>query len=102
MSTQAIRVVSLALGIGSKKDLVAVADCAEASRLYRAACDAHMERTGQGASTMQPGLLYDCAGATPTRIGYVSWNGKVWAGSERGWKPGDEPLYSPYAEAVPA
>jgi hypothetical protein len=32
--------------------------------------------------------------------GYVSQNGKVWEGSPREWKPGQKPLFDPYAEVA--
>lgn len=31
--------------------------------------------------------------------GYVAWNGKVYAGSRRGWKSGDAPIYDPSVAA---
>jgi hypothetical protein len=85
----------LALGLGKAKALVAVADFAEASRVYRRLCEENMARTGKGASAMPEGLVYDTTGAAPRLVARVSWNGRVW--SPKPWAPGDEPLYDPSA-----
>jgi|GEM_PF-2292168 len=88
----------LALGLGKGRTLVAVADYAEASWLYRRLCDELLARTGKGASAMKEGLVYDMTGTTPRVVARVSYNGKVW-GPKR-WVPGDEPLHNPYAAAA--
>jgi hypothetical protein len=85
----------LALGLGRSRALVAVADLAEASRVYRRLCEENMARTGKGASAMPEGLVYDTTGATPRLVARVSWNGRVW--SPKPWAPGDEPLFDPSA-----
>lgn len=87
-----------ALGLGRSRSLSACATLAEASALYRRACDAHAERTGRGASTMPEGVVYDVTGASPRVVARVSWNGRVWA--EQPWAPGDLPLFDPSAAVV--
>ena len=64
-----------------------VADYAEASRL----CREFLERTGKGNSRWSGGALFNGA----EQVGYVSFNGRVWAGTAREWKPGQTPLYVP-------
>lgn len=34
--------------------------------------------------------------------GYVSYNGKVWLGTPRDWKPGSQPIFDPYAAEAKA
>lgn len=88
-----------ALGLGKDKRLVACATLAEASALYRAICDKHLE-AGKRASQMKDGLVYDTSGGEPKPIAYVSWNGRIWPGTNpRGWRPTTEALYDPYAPA---
>lgn len=71
-----------------KKKTVAVVDYAEASARYSAARD----NSGQGASTWGNGKIYDRNG---TQIAYISYNGKVWAGTQ--YQPDATPLFDPYA-----
>jgi len=85
----------LALGLGKGRTLVAVADYAEASRLYRRLCDEVLARTGKGSSAMKEGLVYDTTGAMPRVVARVSYNGRVW--SPKPWVPGDKPLFDPSA-----
>lgn len=50
-----------------------------------------------GASGAGQCLIYDGAGK---QVAYVSFNGKVWEGHPKNWKPGMTPIFNPYAEAV--
>ena len=86
-----------ALGLGRSRALVACPDLAAVSRAYRAACEAHTERTGKGASTMAEGRVYDTSGAEPKQIGNAAWNGTLWAGRAQDWTPDAKPLYDPAA-----
>ena len=65
---------------------IEVADFAEASRVYRAECDAHVAGGGRGSSDMPSGILPG---------GHVSWNGKVWPCQPREWTPAVSPVYVP-------
>lgn len=62
-----------------------VADYAEASRIV---CN-ERDRRGVGASRFPDALIYE----GDNLIGYVSYNGRVWAGNPRLWRPGHQPLY---------
>lgn len=73
----------LTIRIGRKA--YAVPDLAAASRLVCAARD----KSGVGGSRFKTPLIF--AGDKP--VGYVSYNGRVWAGDPRGWKAGDKPLF---------
>jgi hypothetical protein len=64
-----------------------VSDLAKASKIFR---DAVGDR---GASTMPNGLLYNDQGE---QVAYISYNGKVWAGTE--YDPNAAPLYVPSYE----
>lgn len=61
---------------------------AHASQAYRDTID----RLDLGASQTPPCYIIDSSG---TKVGHISYNGKVWAGAE--WQSGDEPVYNPYA-----
>jgi hypothetical protein len=61
-----------------------VSDLEKASKIFR---DAVGDR---GASTMPNGLLYNDKGE---QVAYISYNGKVWAGTE--YDPNAVPLYVP-------
>jgi hypothetical protein len=61
-----------------------VSDLAKASKIFR---DAVGDR---GASMMPNGLLYNEKGE---QVAYISYNGKVWAGTE--YDPNAVPLYVP-------
>jgi hypothetical protein len=86
---------TLALGFARSRELLVVADLAEASRLYRAACERHAAETGRGASTMRQGFVYDVTSGNPRRIARISWNGRVWPLREMS---SEKPLYDPYAK----
>lgn len=45
-----------------------------------------------GASRTPSCKIFDASGK---QVAYVSYNGRVWAGEERGWKSGNTPLYAP-------
>jgi hypothetical protein len=62
---------------------VEVQDFAEASAVY---CKARKE-SGEGGSTFPVGSL-------PGH--YVSYNGKVWAGTPKDWQSGMTPVFNPY------
>lgn len=59
-----------------------VKNFAEASAIY---CRLRNE-SGEGASTF-------CHGRLPGH--YISYNGRVWKGKPRDWKPDTRPVYSP-------
>jgi len=63
-----------------------VASLADASAMFCAARD----KAGTGASRTPTPLIYDGAGE---QIAYISYNGRVWAGSPRDWAPDRTPLY---------
>ena len=65
-----------------------VASLAEASAMFIAARD----RAGTGGRDTPTPLLFDREGR---QIAYVSYNGRVWAGTPRDWKPGHRPLVDP-------
>lgn len=64
---------------------------AHVSAAYRGTID----RLGIGGSETPPCLLIGANGST---VGYVSYNGRVWAGDPRNWISGKEPVYSPMRE----
>lgn len=97
MSTKLATGAPYALGLGKGKGLLACASLAEASALYRAICEKHLE-TGKRASQMEDGLVYAISGGEPKPIAYVSWNGRVWPGTNpRGWRPTTVALFDPSA-----
>jgi hypothetical protein len=59
----------------------------QASEMFCAARD----KSGNGASRIPSPLIVDENGET---IGYVSYNGRVWAGTPEAWQSGMQPLYS--------
>lgn len=65
----------------------AVADYAEASAL----CRAYIDSKGIGNSRWSGGEIY----RDGKQVAYVSYNGRVWKGTARGWQPGDRPVYDP-------
>lgn len=67
-----------------------VASLAEASRMFCAARDAAQfaRRGGGGASRTPTPMLYE----GDRLVGYVSYNGRVWAGHPHDWQPGMKPL----------
>lgn len=56
-----------------------------ASAIFCAARD----RSRYGSRRTPTPLIYDTADRL---VGYVSYNGRVWAGHPHDWKPGDKPL----------
>ena len=96
--TKAPSATRLALGFGGRRHLLVVQDLAEASRIYREVCCARLDSTGQGATGMPEGRVYDTTGAKPKVVARVSWNGRVWP--NKTWKPGVEPLFDPYAKTT--
>ncbi|HTR86214.1 MAG TPA: hypothetical protein VMI56_17150 [Reyranella sp.] len=73
----------LAIRVGRKS--YPVADYAEASRMVEAARD----RSGVGVSHFPDALIFE----GDALVAHVSYNGRVWAGHPRAWKPGDAPLF---------
>jgi hypothetical protein len=63
-----------------------VASLAEASRKH----DALRDASGHGASRWPSAHILDWQGK---HVGYISYNGRIWAGWPRDWKVGDTPLY---------
>ena len=64
-----------------------IVDLAEVSKIYCTLRD----RSGEGCSTFRDGVVKE-NGKT---IGFVSYNGKIWPGSD--YDPAATPLYNPYA-----
>lgn len=69
--------------------LVDVDTLAQASQ----ACRTFIEKAGIGNSRWTGGTLY----VNDQPIGYVSYNGRVWSGDRKAWKPGATPIYDPRA-----
>lgn len=63
---------------------IEVRDFEEASEVY---CRLRDE-SGEGGSSFPAGRL-------PGH--YISYNGRIWKGSPRAWKPGDRPAFDPFA-----
>ncbi len=83
--TETTPAAPLTLRVGSRT--YPVESVEDASRIFVAARD----KFGEGASnTPTPLLVRD-----GKVIGYVSYNGRVWAGDPKAWKPDDEPIYDP-------
>lgn len=62
-----------------------VASLAEASAMFVEARD----KSGLGGSQTPTPMIYDAEGKL---VAHVSYNGRVWAGDPRDWKPGTKPL----------
>ena len=64
-----------------------------ASRIYREAIERYDRETGRGGASGVP----QCQITTESGdvVGYVSYNGKVWAGDPKAWQPGWVPLFVP-------
>lgn len=75
----------------SKSKAIPVADYAEAS----VKCRAYIDARGLGNSAWSGGLLL----MDGDPAGHVSYNGRVWPGLARDWKPGIQPIYDPYAKS---
>ncbi len=72
-----------------KRKTFPFAGYAETSAAYRQTIDS----LGLGASDAPS---CDLLAADGTLFGHVSYNGRVWRGTARDWKPGIKPLYCPY------
>ncbi len=81
MQTAIAQPVIIAIG----KRRYEVADIKAASALFCAARD----KSGNGASRTPTPMLYRPDGE---QFAYISYNGRVWAGSPRDWQPGKTPL----------
>jgi hypothetical protein len=72
-----------------RRHKIEVSDFAEASRVYTEIAWREVAESNG----------YTRAGDYPfgriDRKFYVSWNGTVWNGSPKAWKPGDKPVYRP-------
>lgn len=77
------------LRIGSRKHTVT--DFAQASQIYCLARDI----SGEGSSTFPTGKIIGVDGPH-----YISYNGKVWKGTPKNWKPGDVPVFGKRFKAV--
>ena len=84
MTAATIPATTLTLAIGKRR--YAVATLEDASRMFCAARD----KSGFGNSKINNPLIYRPDG---TLLGYVSYNGRVWPGHPREWKPGIKPLH---------
>lgn len=62
--------------------------CEEVSAAYRDT----IERLDLGASRTPQCSIFDASG---NQVGYVSYNGRVWAGTQREWQPHGTPLFDP-------
>lgn len=77
----------LAISVGGK--LYPVASLGEASRMFCAARDKAEAVYGAGASRTPSPLIYE--GDKP--IGYVAYNGRIFAGAPSGWTPATPILF---------
>lgn len=68
-----------------------VLSLADASAIYRAARDAY----GEGVSAMPRADVLRFG----IHHGYISYNGRIWAGRQEDWAPNDRPVYDPLADA---
>lgn len=69
----------------------------EASAIYRATIERYDRETGRGGASGVPACkIVTDAGE---EVGYVSYNGRVWAGSAAEWQAGNTPVYCPQAQA---
>lgn len=73
--------------IGSK--LIPFTSIEEASAAYVKFIDAR----GWGSSQAPMCRIWNAASE---QVGYVSYNGKVWAGSQEDWHPDAAPIFNPY------
>lgn len=73
---------------------VAFPGAEQASRMYRETIERYDRLTGRGGASTVP----SCHIVTNdgTIVGYVSYNGKVWAGDPRNWQSGAAALFDPY------
>ena len=70
-----------------------VASLEEASRKFSQARDAAVQAGGGGASTVgKPPLIRDQSGRV---IGNIAYNGRIFSGEPKDWKPGVQSLYDP-------
>jgi hypothetical protein len=75
---------TMALQIGNRKIVRAVASVAEAKQLVSRLRD-QMELAGRGGASRFPTIrLIDATGHT---IGHASYNGRMWEGEARAWTP---------------
>jgi hypothetical protein len=82
MSAAAVT-TELTIRIGRKA--YAIPDLATASRMV---CEAR-DKAGVGSREFKTPMIYE----GERQVGYVSYNGRVWAGDPRGWKSGDKPIF---------
>lgn len=73
----------LLLRIGKRKKTYEVTDLADASLTYQRVRD----ESGEGGSTFPPGTVFGLPDPH-----YISYNGRVWKGTPRGWKEGMTPV----------
>lgn len=64
-----------------------------ASRMYREAIERYDRETGRGGASTVPACHIVTDGGEV--VGYVSYNGKVWAGDPKAWAAGNAPLFVP-------
>jgi hypothetical protein len=88
MTTTALIAPSASLFVKVGRAKYPFQGAAHASQAYRDT----IEELDLGASQTPPCYIIDGKG---TKVGHISYNGKVWAGAE--WQSGDEPVYNPYA-----
>ena len=79
----------LSISLGGK--IYPVESLEDASRRFRAV----IETAGSGGAETPTPFILDESGK---RIGYLSYNGRIWAGRPEEWKPGDVPIYDSRVE----
>ncbi len=77
--------IALPLTIRIGRKAYAIPDLATASRMVCAARD----KAGIGNRAFTTPLIFE----GDRQIAYVSYNGRIWAGTQREWKPDSKPLY---------
>lgn len=70
------------------KSVMPMQSLEQASRAYVST----IEHLGLGGSQTPQARIYDDGGKV---VGYISYNGRVWAGDPCDWKPTDAPLFDP-------
>lgn len=88
MTSQAEKTPATTLTMQIGRRRYQVASLTEASRMFCTARDKAMHRGVGGSSHTPTPMIYN----GDRLIGYVSYNGRVWAGHPHDWQPGMKPL----------